>query len=875
MKKTSIWKRAFVVLLCIMACHIGRAQDIFFQEDFSTITNSNTEITDNLNDYTAVPGWTGGKVYTYTGKIKMGSSSGLGWVMTPAIDLSGDDGEFTLSFDATAWNGDSTTLKVYVDETLYLVRGLNNSNDYDNLDHFILNLTGGTATTKIKFEGNQSGKGRFFLDNVVISRTTGETPLMPLATPAINPAAGNYHDSVNVTITSSVEGAEIHYTLDGSDPDSLSTVYATAFTLTESGTVKAIAYKEGYLPSQIATASYVITPSIADTLAYATGFERSEGYTISSQYNNLVENLNGPSDYQWGIVYGTAATSGAISDSASLQMRWYKNNPDNIGTSRTTFDITHATRITFKAKSTNGLNVLVSYSIDGGNSYIDSLFTLSNNVRDYELVVSETAEFDNVRFKFTIALPETAPTSNSNLYIDNVNIYNFPSLISQTVEMPVISPNGGFTFEPTEVSISCETEGATIYYTTDGTTPDENATLYENPFNVSANTTVKAIAYKTGFTASNIATATYTFPIEVANIADFKAATGVSSNTIYKITGDVVFVFQSGANIYVQDTTGGLLIYNNPAIIDGEYNEGDVISGGVCGHCSMYNGLLEMVPDHNLAPSTSNIGLITPTDTDVEAIEAHYSTLESRLVTLHNVTFTEGGTYTTSSTSNLIIEQNGETMQVRNNFKTLDMTIPAGTVADVTGFVLIYSTSNATNYQIAPRNNDDIHFVVEELDTVETPQIEVNKLTNDMYDVNITCETEDATIYYTTDGTTPDENATEYTGNFTTEGGTTIKAIAVKEGMVNSEIAIYANVGINNILAGNVNIYPNPTTGNLSIENGNLSIENVFVYDVYGKLLESISGDVHTINMSGFTAGTYFLRINTKEGMIVKKVVRQ
>lgn len=57
--------------------------------------------------------------------------------------------------------------------------------------------------------------------------------------------------------------------------------------------------------------------------------------------------------------------------------------------------------------------------------------------------------------------------------------------------------------------------------------------------------------------------------------------------------------------------------------------------------------------------------------------------------------------------------------------------------------------------------------------------------------VTLTCATEDATIYYTTDGTTPTSASTEYTTaiDLSARAITTIKAIAVKAGMDNSEVA--------------------------------------------------------------------------------------
>ena len=55
----------------------------------------------------------------------------------------------------------------------------------------------------------------------------------------------------------------------------------------------------------------------------------------------------------------------------------------------------------------------------------------------------------------------------------------------------------------TDVSISCSTKGAEIYYTTDGSEPTSASTLYTEPFNISSeNTVVKAIAYANGYDAS-------------------------------------------------------------------------------------------------------------------------------------------------------------------------------------------------------------------------------------------------------------------------------------------------------------------------------------------------------------------------------------
>ena len=80
------------------------------------------------------------------------------------------------------------------------------------------------------------------------------------ATPTISPASGTTHyGKVDVTISSSESDAIIYYTTDGSTPTTSSTQYTGSFTLTESGTVNAIAIKPGlYNASDVASATYTM-----------------------------------------------------------------------------------------------------------------------------------------------------------------------------------------------------------------------------------------------------------------------------------------------------------------------------------------------------------------------------------------------------------------------------------------------------------------------------------------------------------------------------------------------------------------------------------------------------------------------------------------
>lgn len=791
-----------------------------------------------------------------------------------------------LTFNSSTLTNNITVSAAYINNPIVLTC----SNTHFTLSNDT--LANGNSTVTVTFDGTEPATGIIIITADTLSAQVALTATATLPTPTFTPASGATDTLIEVAIACANANASIYYTTDGTTPDANATLYSAPVVLNTVGdhTIKAIAILTNWGNSEVATATYTIVapvppaPIYNDTLAYYTGFEPTEGFTPGNVYNSINENLDGPAAHQWATVYGTVSYNSAINDTSSMQLRWYTNSPNNIGYTRSNFDISHATRIQFNAKANRNANVLVSYSTDGGNTYVDSVFTLTSYPQTYNWVISETAEFDNVRFKFAISLPSETPAGRVDLVIDSVCIYNFPSIISGTVEMPVISPNGGFVYDPVQVAITCPTENASIYYTTDGTEPNMNSSLYSAPFTVSSTTTVKAKAFKAGYDASNVASATYTFPIEVANIAAFKAANTTTNNTVYKITGDVTFVFENGANFYIQDATGGLLVYDNQNnnVITRTYTEGDVISGGVYGTYTLYNGLVEMVPTHDLAAATSNTGTVSPVIATVSNIINSYDQFESRLVKLEDVTFTEGGTFTTSSATNMTIGQDNETMQVRNVFKTLDMTIDADATADVTGFVLRYiNNNNVTNYQIAPRDNNDIVLSTVEMDTVATPVITVNPLTNNMVSVEITCATDGATIYYTLDGTEPGTTtSTLVYGNAFVHPDEefTIMAMGYKIDMMSSPVVTYhyIPVGINEHKI-NVSVYPNPTTGQFRIQNSELRIQSVEVYDVFGKLISNteVNDNDVTVDISNYTNGVYFTRIRTENGTVTKKVVKQ
>ncbi len=73
-----------------------------------------------------------------------------------------------------------------------------------------------------------------------------------------------------------------------------------------------------------------------------------------------------------------------------------------------------------------------------------------------------------------------------------------------------------------------------------------------------------------------------------------------------------------------------------------------------------------------------------------------------------------------------------------------------------------------------------------------------------------------------------------------------------------------------------INIYPSPVNDKLYIET-KVEIEEVSIFDIYGRRqeLSAVSCQTSAIDVSGLKSGIYFLKINTEEGNIVKRIVKQ
>lgn len=277
------------------------------------------------------------------------------------------------------------------------------------------------------------------------STTTVGTPSITGTTP--------FEESTTVTITAT-NAASIYYTTDGNDPDDRAgTEYTAPFTLTESATVKAIAYDSEGSGSSIASKEFVKTdPNVKG--GQNNPYTPSELAALSStEYSAITDSI-----YVKGIVsrnYSFNSNYGS--------MRYY---------------------ISDDGTTTN------EYYIFNGLSFNKAKFSAQTDV-----VVGATVVVKGVPTTYS----GTRELGQNNYLIE----YTAP-----TFTAPTITGTLAFT-ESTTVTIAAE-NATSIRYTLDGTDPTATTgTEYTAEFTLDATTTVKAIAVYTGG-VSTVTTAVFT-----------------------------------------------------------------------------------------------------------------------------------------------------------------------------------------------------------------------------------------------------------------------------------------------------------------------------------------------------------------------------
>jgi CRISPR/Cas system CMR-associated protein Cmr3 (group 5 of RAMP superfamily) len=347
-----------------------------------------------------------------------------------------------------------------------------------------------------------------------------------------------------------------------------------------------------------------------------------------------------------------------------------------------------------------------------------------------------------------------AEDSLGNLYITDTGnevvrkvTYNTPV----PAATPAISPAGGTYTSIQTVTITDATAGATIYYTTNGSTPTTASTKYTGAITVSASETIEAIAVATGYSTSAVAKAAYTITLPAATPAISPAGGTYTSIQTVTITDAT-----AGATIYY--TTNGTA----PTTASTKYTGAITVSS---------------------SETVEAIAVATGYSTSAVATAAYTITLPAATPAISPA----GGTYTSAQTVTITDATAGATI-----YYTTNGSAPTTASTKYTGAITV--SSSETIEAIAVATGYSTSAVAKAAYTITlpaaTPAIAPAGGTyTSIQTVTITDATAGATIYYTTNGSAPTTASTKYTGAITVSSSETIEAIAVATGYSTSAVA--------------------------------------------------------------------------------------
>ena len=377
--------------------------------------------------------------------------------------------------------------------------------------------------------------------------------VITVAAPTL-PEEQTFYDNLTVAITNNEDGADLYYSYDNTEWNA----YTEPLVLTETKTVFAKAEKNG-VESNVVSATYTkidLTGAI-NTLAEVNALNDSTEFifggdaVVTYQYNNYLF-LRDATGY--GLIYGNAGAS--LTNGQVLKRGWSAKKV----TYRSLVEYTNPQNVS-ASDSTNtelaAVQTVTELDVNMVNAYVQ--FTNVVSISGTTATLSDGTTITLYK-RFANAIPELAEGSYTVIGI--VSIYNgamqlyyidYVSNATTEVAAPVFDPNGSTYVDSQEVTLTCETEGAEIYYSIN----DGEYQLYSAPFTLTETATVKAYA-KVGDVQSAIVTAKFTKRVEVSNIAE---ANALDNKVDFIFNGNVIVTYQNGKNLWIRDGSGSGLIY--------------------------------------------------------------------------------------------------------------------------------------------------------------------------------------------------------------------------------------------------------------------------------------------------------------------------
>ena len=471
----------------------------------------------------------------------------------------------------------------------------------------------------------------------------GEEVVETVATPVISAESTTFNEgeSLIVTIETETEGAEIYYTLDGSDPVENGDLYEGEIELTETTTVKAVAMLEGWNNSEVAEATFTaIDPSAAS-------FE-----IVASKL---------------GVDNGVEVKEISFGDVTATFDKGSNSNTPKYYTTGSAIRVYGGSTITFKGAV--GVTILsIEFTTQSSNPVV-----ANSTVTNGTLVVAEDKSSANISNINANSVTFKQGGTSGHVRIQKIKVTYSIDKNVVVIATPSITPSASFVGSTT-VEITNNEEGTTLYYSTNGVDFAE----YTGALNITETTTVYAYAQDAQENKSSVAEATFT-KIEVLSIAEAKAAydkAGKDVEVAVDLTGAVVTV-NNGQYLFIENETTGINLYNSGA----KYAVGTKFTAGYILGTSTVYGKMHQITGVKFNGVETTTAEVEPTEVEIADIKGNNAEWEGRFVKLSAVSVNVDGK---------TITQGSDTYALYNRFA---LTLKDAAMCDVEGIVAIYNTT--------------------------------------------------------------------------------------------------------------------------------------------------------------------------------------